>query len=193
MSSVHKSVVIPIIGLFPSATCVWRIFPNCFFCSPNSFWASFTLSEHYSQSCVSQEECLLPSLYLHFAPMSSIACTNERKPSPSDVLNGLMSMTQKFSRLLRAIAFACLCWPLFINLCTFATFHVVLQMRSARLLVALLEDISALLTGMTKYRKGPQRTAKDPQRTAKDHKGALHRTTEDRQSWKNCQTCNNFV
>jgi len=36
--------------------------------------------------------------------------------------------------------------PLFINLCTFATFHVVLEMRSARLLVALLEDISALLT-----------------------------------------------
>jgi len=30
-------------------------------------------------------------------------------------------------------------------------------------------------TGMTKYRKGPQRTAKD-------RKGALHRTTEDRQS-----------
>ena len=31
-----------------------------------------------------------------------------------------------------------------------------------------------LYIGMTKYRKGPQRTAKD-------HKGALHRTTEDRQ------------
>jgi len=33
-------------------------------------------------------------------------------------------------------------------------------------------------------------TAKDPQKT---RKGALHRTTEDRQSWENCQTCNNFV
>ena len=28
--------------------------------------------------------------------------------------------------------------------------------------------------------------------TANDCKGALHRTTEDRQSWENCQTCNNF-
>ena len=29
--------------------------------------------------------------------------------------------------------------------------------------------------------------------TAKDHKGALHRTIEDRQLWENCQTFNNFV
>ena len=48
--------------------------------------------------------------------------------------------------------------------------------------------------------KGPQRTAKDrkgPQKThkrpTKDRKEALHMTTEDRQSWENCQTCNNFV
>ena len=40
----------------------------------------------------------------------------------------------------------CLNIRLFINLCTFATFHAVLQMRSARLLVVVLEDISALLT-----------------------------------------------
>jgi len=39
------------------------------------------------------------------------------------------------------------------------------------------------LRGMTKYRKGP----------TKDRKGALHWTTEDRQSWENCHTCNNFV
>jgi len=44
--------------------------------------------------------------------------------------------------------------------------------------------------GMTKYRKGPQRTHKRP---TKNRKGALHRTTEDRQSWENCKTCNNFV
>ena len=44
----------------------------------------------------------------------------------------------------------------------------------------------AVALGMTKYRKRPQRTAKD-------RKGALHMTTEDRQSWENCQTCNNFV
>jgi len=44
-----------------------------------------------------------------------------------------------------------------------------------------------------KDHKGPQRTHKGPQKTTKDRKGALHRTTEDRQSWENCQTCNNFV
>ena len=36
-----------------------------------------------------------------------------------------------------------------------------------------------------KDRKGPQRTHKRP---TNDRKGALHRTTEDRQSWQNCQT-----
>ena len=41
------------------------------------------------------------------------------------------------------------------------------------------------LLGMTKYRKGPTKEHyTGPQRignTARDHKGALHRTTEDRQ------------
>jgi len=42
--------------------------------------------------------------------------------------------------------------------------------------------VTPVLGGMTKYRKGPQRTAKDHKGPTKNRKGALHRTTEDRQS-----------
>ena len=56
------------------------------------------------------------------------------------------------------------------------------QLRIEKCTIHLTGSDQGVEHGMTKYRKGPQRTAKDHKGPTKDRKGALHRTTEDRQS-----------